>query len=133
MDKGFLEDMTVNKARLVLHKNANCSENSLVYSLYKRGRFSRKRFWEFYDCVITLAKDALKNGRDINTAEKITKVYQWVLKEIIYHFDKKNGFTALKKFPNKKYHVYLERLDYAVNAYFNGKFFDEKIFFLQRK
>ena len=131
MDKGFLEDMTVNKARLVLHKNANCSENSLVYGLYKRGRFSKKRFWEFYDCVITLAKDALKNGREINTAEKITWVYQRILKEIIWHFDKKDA-SNLKKFP-KKYNGYIERLDYAVNAYFLGKFLDEKHLSLKRK
>ena len=114
-----------------MNKNASCSENSLVYDLYERDRFSKKRFWEFYDCVIILAKDALKNGRDIETAGKITWAYQRILKEIIWHFDKKD-LSDLKKFP-KDYNGYIERLDCAVNAYFSGVFADEKGFSLKRK
>lgn len=123
--------MSVNLAKLVLYKNANCSENSLVYDLYERGRFSKKRFREFYDCVITLAKDARKNGKDFDTAAKITGVYQRILKEMLRHFDK-NDASSLKKFP-QKYNEYIERLDYAVNAYFSGKFADEDRFSLKRK
>lgn len=122
--------MTVNKAREVLEKNADCSEKSLLYSLYERSRFSEKRFWEFYDCVITLARDALENGRDTETARKITFVYQWLLKEIIWHFDKKD-VSRLKKFP-KDYNGYIERLDGAVDAYFRGVFADETLYALQR-
>lgn len=115
--------MTVNEARAVLEKNANCSEKSLVYSLHECEKFSKKRFWEFYDCVITLAKDALENGRDIETARKITMIYQHILKEIIWHFDKKD-LSRLKKFP-KDYNGYIERLDDAVDAYFRGVFVSE--------
>lgn len=122
--------MTVNKAREVLEKNADCSEKSLLYSLYERSRFSEKRFWEFYDCVITLARDALENSRDTETARKITFVYQWLLKEIIWHFDKKD-VSRLKKFP-KDYNGYIERLDGAVDAYFRGVFVDEALYALQR-
>lgn len=122
--------MTVNEARTVLEKNADCSEKSLVYSLHEREKFSKKRFWEFYDCVITLAKDALENGRDIETARKITLIYQHILKEIIWHFDKKD-LSRLKKFP-KGYNGYIERLDGAVDAYFRGVFIDEALYDLQR-
>lgn len=122
--------MTVNEARVVLEKNAECSEKSLLYSLYERSRFSEKRFWELYDCVITLAKDAAENGRDIETARKITFVYQWMLKEIIWHFDKKDA-SKLKKLP-KNYNEYIERLDGAVEAYFRGVFADEALYDLQR-
>lgn len=122
--------MTVSKARTILKKNADCAEKSLVYALYERERFSKKRFWEFYDCVITLAKDALTNGRDIGTAEKITFVYQRVLKEIIWHFDKKDC-SYLSKFP-KNYTKYIDRLDGAMDAYFRGVFVDEELYELQR-
>lgn len=123
--------MTVREARAVLHKNASCSKKSFIYSLYERAKFSKKRFWEFYDCVITLARDALENGRDIETAEKLTYVYQWVLKQIIWHLDKRDSYV-MKKFP-KNYTEYLERLDSAVNeAYFRGIFVDEALFELQR-
>ncbi len=122
--------MTVNEAKAVLEKNADCSEKSLIYALHERERFSEKRFWEFYDCIITLAKDALNNGRDIETARKITQTYQWVLKEMIWHFDKKD-LSRLKRFP-KNYDDYIERLDDAVDAFFRGVFVDEELYELQR-
>lgn len=115
--------MTVSEAMAVLEKNVNCSENSLIYSLHELGRFSKKRFRELYDSVITLAKVAVMTGRDMETARKITFVYQWVLKEMIWHFDKKD-VSKLKKFP-KDYYGYIARLDDAVDAYFRGVFVDE--------
>lgn len=123
--------MTMSEAMAVLKKNANCSENSLVYSLHERERFSKKRFWEFYDSVITLAKVAVMTGRDIETARKITLVYQQILKEMIWHFDKKDA-SRLKKFP-KNYDDYIERLDGALDAYFRGVFVDEGLYDLQRE
>lgn len=123
--------MNVREAREVLHRNVTGSEKSLVYSMYEIAKFSKKRFWEFHDCVITLARDALENGRDIETAERITAVYQRILKEMIWHFDKKD-ISKLKKFP-KNYYEYIERLDCAVNeAYFRGIFIDESLFELKR-
>ena len=122
--------MTVSKAKAVLKKNADCAEKSLVYAMYECGRFSKKRFWEFYDSVITLAKDALTNGRDIETARDITWVYQWILKEMIWHFDKKD-VSKLRKFP-KNYTEYIERLDGAIDAYFRGVFTDDELYSLQR-
>lgn len=123
--------MTVSEAMAVLEKNVNLSENSLLYSLHERERFSKKRFWEFYDSVITLAKVAVMTGRDIETARKITFIYQWVLKEMIWHFDKKDA-SKLKKLP-KNYNGYIERLDDAVDAYFRGVFVDEALYELQRE
>ena len=122
--------MTIDKAKTVLKKNVDGAEKSLTCALYEYEKFSKKRFWEFYDCVITLAKDALTNGRDIETAEKITWVYQRVLKEIIWHFDKKDC-SYLSKFP-KNYNEYIERLDGAMDAYFRGVFADEELYSLQR-
>ncbi len=122
--------MNVREAREILYRNSTGSEKSLVYGMYELGKFSKKRFWEFYDCVITLAKDALENGRDIETAQRITGVYQRILKEMIWHFDKKD-LSKLKKFP-KNYNEYIERLDSAVDAYFRGIFLDDLLFELQR-
>lgn len=115
--------MNVKEAREVLYKNSECSKKSLIYSLHERRKFSKKRFWEFYDCVIVLAGDALENGKDIETAELITYVYRWVLKLIIWHFDKRDGYV-MKKFP-KNYNKYIDRLDSALEAYFYGVFVDE--------
>lgn len=119
------------EAKAILEKNADCAEKSLVDSLHECERFSKKHFWEFYDCVITLAQDALTSGRDFETARKITLVYQRILKEMIWHFDKRD-LSRLSKFPNKRYNQYIERLDYAVDAYFRGVFVDETFYELQR-
>lgn len=123
--------MNVKEAKMVLDKNANCSEKSLIYSMYEHSRFSKKRFWELYDCITALAEDALENGRDIETARKITLVYQRFLKEIIWHFDKRD-ISRLRKFPNKRFNEYIERLDCAVDAYFRGVFTAEGLYELKR-
>lgn len=123
--------MTVSEAMAVLEKNTDCSENSLIYSLHEQDKFSKKRFWEFYDSVITLAKVAVITGKDFETARKITVIYQHVLKEMIWHFDKKD-VSRLKKLP-KNYNDYIERLDGAVDAYFRGVFVDETLYELQRE
>lgn len=122
--------MTVSEAMAVLEKNVNCEKKSLIYALHERGKFSEKRFWELYDSVITLAKVAVMTGRDIETARKITRIYQWILKECVWHFDKKDA-SKLKKFP-KDYNGYIERLDDAVDAYFRGVFVDERLYELQK-
>lgn len=123
--------MTVKEAKAILEKNADCAEDSLIDSLHECERFSKKRFWEFYDCVITLAQDALKSGRDFETARKITLVYQRILKEMVWHLDK-HDLSKLRKFPNKRYNDYIERLDNAVDAYLCGVFVDETLYELQR-
>lgn len=123
--------MTVSEAMAVLEKNVSCGKKSLIYALHERGKFSEKRFWELYDSVITLAKVAVITGRDIETARKITRIYQWILKECVWHFDKKDA-SKLKKFP-KNYGEYIERLDDAVDAYFRGAFVDEALYELQKK
>lgn len=122
--------MTIETAIKILNGNFRGEEGSLVFGLYEDERFSKKRFWELYDCVITLAENAKTSGSDLETAYKITWVYQRVLKEMIYHFDK-NDLSRLKKFP-KNYNDYIERLDDAVDAYFHGVFIDEKMYNLKR-
>lgn len=122
--------MTVSEARTVLKQNVIGNKGSLTYALHESEIFSEKLFWEFYDCVITLAKDALTNGRDIGTARDITWAYQWVLKSMIWHFDKNDCFH-LSDFPIN-YPEYFERLDGAMDAYFRGVFADEAAYSLQR-
>lgn len=123
--------MTTQEAVGIIERNYDCLENSLIYDLHERSEFSKKRFWDYYDGVIVLARAAESGGRDIEAAMKITCIYQRILKEFIYHFDKKD-LSVLKKFP-KKYNGYIERLDGAMDAYFRGVFTDDSLFDLQRQ
>lgn len=122
--------MTTETAIKILNGNLRGEEGSFVFKLYQDEKFSKKRFWELYDSVIALAENAKISGRDLETAYKITRVYQRVLKEMIYHFDK-NDLSRLKKFP-KNYNDYIERLEGAVDAYFRGVFVDDELYDLQR-
>lgn len=122
--------MTVREAAEITDRNYNCLEKSLIYSLHEKSKFSEKRFWEFYGSVMRLAEDAKENGRSAETAMKITWVYQHILKEFIYHFDRKD-LSVLKKFP-KNYNDYIERLDYAMDAYFRGTFINDELFGLRK-
>lgn len=122
--------MTEQEAAEIIDRNYNCLEKSLIYALYEKSKFSEKRFWEYYDSVMFFAGDARENGVNAETAMKITWIYQRILKEFIYHFDKKD-LSRLRKFP-KNYNGYIERLDYAMDAYFRGISIDDELFELRK-
>lgn len=123
--------MLLKDAAEVINRNYMCHENSLVYDLHETGIFSGCHFWEFYDSVIVLAKEAGTHGQSMETAMKITFVYQYILKTMIYHFDDGDLFH-IKAFP-ADYTEYLERLDDAMDAYFRGIFADETVYPSSRK
>lgn len=122
--------MNVDNAVEILERNYKCSESSLIYDLHEECTFSAKHFWDYYDSIITLAKETLISEKSIEIAMKITFVYQHLLKEIIYHFDEQDGVN-LKHFP-PNYTEYIERLDGALEAYFRGIFVEESNYSLER-
>lgn len=122
--------MNLNDATTILEQNYNCTANSFIYELHEHSVFSKSHFWDFYDSVIALAKGTPVNERTMDTAMKITVVYQHILKEIIYHFDENDG-AHLKQFPSD-YTEYIARLDDAIDAYFRNVFVKEELYFLQR-
>ena len=68
----------------------------------------------------------------VEIAKQITQCYQRLLKYIIFHFDPKDDYI-LENFP-VNYIDYMERIEYAVMAYFSGnaKLIDDNIFELQK-
>ena len=75
--------MNTEQAEKVISDNDNCSENSFVYGLHEECYFSVEKFWEFYDSIIAWIGEKKKS----DITRKITRIYQKVLKEMIYHFD----------------------------------------------
>ena len=57
--------MDFDNAAAILECNYRCSESSLIYGLHEECIFSSKYFWDYYDSVLTLAKDALISGKNI--------------------------------------------------------------------
>ena len=128
--------MTVKEARSVLNKNADGLKGSVMWEISENETFSEDAYWEFYDCLITLAKDAIENGnRDFDTARKMTHVYEWLLTELIFNFNP-NDPLNIKNFPDSphwyEYTYYLERLDDAISAYFYGELPDETFYQLKK-
>lgn len=128
--------MTVKEAKKVLEKNEHGLKGSIMWEICENETFSEECYWEFYDCVITLAEDAAENNnRDFGIARKIARVYEWLLTELIFNFNP-NDSLDIKNFPDSphwyEYTYYLERLDDAVNAYFVGELPDQTLYELQR-
>ncbi len=101
------------KAIEIITDNYLGNDGSLVCSLYNECYFSLKQFWEYYDSIVQLVNVFFYN--DDMTA-KISISYQRILKEIIYHFSSQD-ISVIDNFP-KDYNSYIERLDFAVLAYY---------------
>lgn len=80
-------------ARNILKKNYRCEEGSFIYYLYEEAKFEQQMLIE------------------------LTHTYEFILKCILYHFAP-NDLYKIKFFPRIKYNYYIERLDFAVEAFF---------------
>lgn len=120
----------VEDAKRIIHSNYIGENNSFMFFLHEKDFFSVEAFWEFYDSITALA--LCNEEKSIEITEQITQIYQRLLKYIIFHFDPNDDYV-LENFP-KNYIDYLERIEYAIMAYFRGnaKLIDNDIFELQK-
>ena len=128
--------MTIKQAKSVLEKNYTGLKGSIMWDICENETFSESAFWEFYDCLIMLVKDSIETGnRDLETAYKMSHVYQWLLTELIFNFNP-NDPLNIKNFPDKpdwyEYTYYLERIDDAIAGYYRGALPDESHYKLKR-
>lgn len=108
--------MDINQAIQIIHDNYKCEGNSFIYYLHEKNTFDAEGFWAFYDSVV-----ALVEREELKTSEltrEITSVYQLILKYFMFHFDPADGYV-IEGFP-KEYIGYIERIEYALMAYYSG-------------
>jgi hypothetical protein len=115
------------EASKVLNYNYDSVEGSFIYYLHEESTFNKESFWEYYNCIRDITRQAIINGIDRDISRKINFTYRYVLECILYHFDP-NDFYRIKRFPRVKYNLYLERLRYVVDGYYSGKLYDESLF-----
>ena len=117
-------------AKQIMLDNYKIENNSFMFFLHEKNYFSEEAFWEFYESITALA--LCNEEKSIEITEQITQNYQRLLKYIVFHFDPNDDFT-LENFP-ENYVDYLERIEYALMAYFRGnvKLIDNDIFELQK-
>ena len=123
--------MDKNKAKQIILNNHNADKNSFMYFLHEKNYFSDKLFWEYYDSIVALVMTDKDKTPELT--KQITGNYQRILKYFVFHFDPDDSYV-LKDFPIK-YVEYMERLEYALMAYYSGniKLISEEIFELQRE
>lgn len=109
--------MNIEKAKKIIYDNCYGIQESLVDSLYNDGVFSKEKFWDYYDSIVELVS-LTKGEKDLELSMLISRSYQRILKEFMYHFDS-SDVVHLEGFP-ENYNDYIERLDFATLAYFEG-------------
>jgi len=117
--------MTVEHAKQILLDNYKTKNNSFMFYLHEWNYFSEEKFWEFYESVTALV---INNVNLSEITAQISNSYQSLLKYIIFHFDPNDDYV-LDNFP-ENYIDYLERIEYAIMAYFSGnaKLIDDDTF-----
>ncbi|MGL5434397.1 MAG: hypothetical protein ACRDBO_03230 [Lachnospiraceae bacterium] len=106
--------------RKVLENNYKCLEGSFVYFLHEEAKFDKDSFWEYYYCIKYVSHEE-------QVSKEIYFTYRYVLESFLYHFDPEDLYR-IKYFPRKKYNLYLERIKFAADAYFEHSSYDEKVF-----
>ena len=122
--------MTADKARDIFDKNALCQEGSLRQSLCVELCFSERRFWEFYDSVITLAEAAQESRITVTDTAKLFAVYDRILETIRQHCDPDEA-VEISGLP-ENITEYLDRIEAAMRFYLEGEPVDEDGFSLKR-
>lgn len=118
---------TESDARKILKQNYRCEEGSFIYCLHENGKFDKKSFWEYYDCICELGKKPHSEKFDQQLLIEVTHTYEFILKCILYHFAP-NDIYRIKFFPRIKYIYYIERLDFSIEAFFKDLNIDKVSF-----
>ena len=121
--------MKIEKARKIILDNYDCNENSFMSFLHDKSYFSIEKFWEYYESIAAFVGVTEKSPE---ITRQITQSYQGMLKEMIYHFNPMDC-AVLDNLP-ENYIAYLERIDYALLAYYtdNIDLLDNETFELQK-
>ena len=105
--------MTKDEALKIVNDNYAAANDSFLFYLHERDSFRADRF-----NTLCKAVDALADSKDEMLTEIITRCYQSILKEFIYHFNP-NDSSQIRDFP-KHYTHYLEKFDCALARYYIG-------------
>ena len=106
----------VNRSVQIIKDNENAQNNSFLFFLHEKSLFSKTAFRELYDAIDCIRQEGI---RDESIIIVISRVYQEILKEVVYHFDPQD-LCSLEGFPND-YHGYIERLDYVIQELYEGR------------
>lgn len=106
------------QALKTLQENENAEHESFLEYLHEDSRFHETAFWEYCDCIKTLAKyPELAKKEDV--IEKVYHTYRYILHCLLYHFDPKD-LRCIEGLP-AHYMELIEKLSEAFHSFITVK------------
>lgn len=100
-----------------------------MFYLHEKCYFHEDAFWDYYNSVISITR--IKINSKLENESTITKAIVYtqkqILKQFIHHLSP-NDLYEIEKFPSEKLHLFIERLGYMLEGYFNGFVINEDLF-----
>jgi hypothetical protein len=104
-----------------LDKNFNIKEGSFIYTLHEKLEFNIPQLNHFIKDLIAKIKDSNECESDkLETMYKLYIFYKRVSNRLVFHFDQNDLVRLIDLTPD--YFIYLERIDFCINAYYLGDF-----------
>ncbi len=124
--------MTEVQALKIIENNIKIQDKSFIYELHEKDHFDQNLFWKLYDALITLVTRDLKSTTlDRQFSRNIAKILGYTLKSVSCHFSPFD-VTKIKGVHEKDLHLYVERIEVAVDGYLAGYLVKDDLFELKR-
>lgn len=94
----YKKEVKILDSRKILDANYKCEEGTFLYYLNEEGRFDKKSFWKYYDCICDLGKKCHSEKFEQQILVEVNWTYAFILKSILYHFAP-NDIYMIKYFP----------------------------------
>lgn len=113
----------------ILFMNEKALEGSFLFYLHEKSSFQEGAFWDYYNSVISITSNKIKDELedDNATTKAIVYTHNEILKKFIHHLSP-NDMYEIKNFPIDKLHLYNERLSYMLEGYFKGFVINEDLY-----
>jgi hypothetical protein len=112
----------------ILEENYKGENNSFIYYLHERSEFNADSFRIYLNSLIDITNLNAKRDLDSNVALMVVKTYDYILRNIIYHFSP-NDLKHIKNLPNEDLFDYIDNLRVVLESFLKGEEIDNEILF----
>jgi len=111
----------------IIEHNAQAQKPSFLYYFHERNEFNKAAMLQLIQAITECTLQYLNRPLDKQLSKKINAIHVYILKKLPEYLYE--NFTS--EYENSEFlehYKYMERLEYAVNAYFLGIVFEDKGF-----
>lgn len=117
----------MNQHLQVLMDNFHGAENSFLYRLSEEAFFDADLFGEYYQSLKEIVRQTLGQPLDRELARAVSFTQAKILEHLLWEYADDDAFQ-IGNFPFGRLHAFIERLNAAVDGYFQGYLVDEQSF-----